>query len=81
MKRTYILPNIYKSSPNQLNTEGNLNQRFNTHCFSLMLHKFQIKKLAPIKNKSLSSNRELIQINYKKWIKKKKKKISKMKNL
>ena len=57
MKRTYILPNIYKSSPNQLNTEGNLNQRFNTHCFSLMLRKFQIKKLAPIKNKSLSSNR------------------------
>ena len=57
MKRTDILPNIYESSPNPLNTEGNVNQRFNTHRFSLMMRKFQLKKLAPITNKSLSSNR------------------------
>ena len=57
MKRTDILPSIYESSLNPTKTEGNINQRFNTHRFALMMRKFQLKKLAPITNKSLSSNR------------------------
>ena len=57
MKRTDILPSIYESSKSPLNTDGNVNQRFNTHHFASMMRKFQLKKLAPIANKSLSSNR------------------------
>ena len=57
MKRTEILPSIYESSKSPLNTDGNVNQRFNTHHFASIMRKFQLKKLAPIANKSLSSNR------------------------
>ena len=52
------LPTINESSKNQYSmTEGNVDNRFNTHRFSMMMRKFQKKKLAPIATPGLNVGR------------------------
>ena len=52
------LPTIPESVNNKYSkTDGNIDDRFNTHRFSMMMRKFQKKKLAPIRSGGISIGR------------------------